>query len=106
MLIYFINYFFKLEIDFFLLIFQYVVKEGSKEKPMYILASRREEQINKDKDVIISASKNSDAPGHDNGMLPILLFCILLQPLDWPRIKFMIPCDDMLAMFFFILRNL
>jgi len=40
----------------------YVVKEGSKEKPMYILASRREDQTNRN----ISASKISDAPGNDN----------------------------------------
>ncbi|KAJ3696738.1 hypothetical protein LUZ61_000443 [Rhynchospora tenuis] len=47
----------------------YVVKDGSKEKPMYILASRREEQTNKDKDVAISASKNSDAPVTSSGAI-------------------------------------
>lgn len=36
---------------------------------MYILASRREDQTNRD----ISASKFSDAPGNDNGMSSILL---------------------------------
>jgi hypothetical protein len=69
---------------FFILIFQYVVKEGPKEKPMYILASRRGEQTNKDKDVIVSASKNSDAPGNDDGMSSILLFHKLLLPLGCP----------------------
>lgn len=77
MLIYIIVYFSELVINVFLLILQYVVKEGAKEKPMYILASRREEQTNRDKDVIISASKISD-PANDNGMSSILLSCMLL----------------------------
>ncbi|KAJ4761747.1 Regulator of nonsense transcripts UPF3 [Rhynchospora pubera] len=47
----------------------YVVKDGSKEKPMYILASRREEQTNKNKDATISASKNSDVPAASGGAI-------------------------------------